>query len=172
MGNAPVGVAFFQNDLVGVTSQKDSSVSSNGKCSGSLRIANYKTMQLGTAIPIKPGCDAVRVVVGAKYIYVSSRSDNKIIKIDKSDTNKRQAIAVGPNPVGMGLAPGNRLIVAASNRFSDAPGEINVVDTTTGKMIARIPGLKFPRGVAISPDGKTAAVTYYLGDAVELLHLG
>ena len=111
-------------------------------------------------------------------MYVSSRSANKIIKIDRYNDKTKWAFPVGTNPVGMGLAKGSRLVVAASNRFvpgtqikSDAPGEINVIDTTTGKMLARIPGLRFPRGVTISPDGLTAAVTYHYSGAAELVHL-
>jgi DNA-binding beta-propeller fold protein YncE len=174
-GSAPVGVSFFPGDrnYVAFTNQSDTSIPKFGEsCSGSLRIANFRTGKVENTIPVSPGCNAVRVVIGSRYMYVSSRSANKIIKIDRFDDKTKWAFPVGPNPVGMGLAKGNRLVVAASNRFSDAPGEINVLDTTTGKMIARIPGLKFPRGVAISPDGLTAAVTYYSSDAVELVHLG
>jgi DNA-binding beta-propeller fold protein YncE len=173
-GSAPVGVSFFPGDrnYVAFTNQSDTSIPKFGdSCSGSLRIANFRTGKVENTIPVSPGCDAVRVVIGSRYMYVSSRSANKIIKIDRFDDKTKWAFPVGPNPVGMGLAKGNRLVVAASNRFSDAPGEINVLDTTTGKMIARIPGLKFPRGVVTSPDGLTAAVTYYSSGAVELVHL-
>ena len=174
-GSAPVGVSFFpgpSNDFVAFTNQSDPSVTKFGpSCSGSLRIANFRTLKVEKTIPVSPGCNAVRVVVGARYMYVSSRSANKIIKIDRYNADKKQDIPVGPNPVGLQLAPGNRLIVAASNRYSEGPGEINVVDTSRLKVIARIQGLKFPRGVAVSPDGKTAAVTYHRSAAVELLHL-
>jgi hypothetical protein len=173
-GGAPVGVSFFpekDSELVAFTNQSDKTIAKYGRrCSGSVRIANYRTLEIEKTIPMNPGCSAVRVVVGQTHMYVSSRSDNKIIKIDRSNYDQKTAYPVGPNPVGIGIANGNKLIVAASNRFGgDSPGEINVVNTDTGNVDARIPGLKFPRGVAISPDGSVAAVTYFHGAAVEIV---
>jgi YVTN family beta-propeller protein len=174
-GSGPVGVAFFPGtNYVAFTNQSDRTVTKfgpNKSCSGSLRIANWKTGKVESTVPMDPGCDAVRVVVGAKFMYVSSRSADKIVKIDRFNSTKKQEIAVGPSPVGLQLVKGGRLIVAASNRFKpNDPGEINVVDTTTNRVAARIPGLKFPRGVAVSPAGTTAAVTYFKSGAVELVH--
>jgi DNA-binding beta-propeller fold protein YncE len=171
-GSAPVGISFFpekNSNLVAFTNQSDGDVSKVGGCSGSLRIANFRTMEIEEIIPIAPGCDAVRVVIDGAYMYVSSRSDNKIIRINRSNRELRVAFPVGPNPVGIAVV-GRKLIVAASNRFDkNSPGEINILDASTGKIDARIPGLAFPRGVAVSPDGSVAAITYFAGGAVELV---
>jgi hypothetical protein len=174
-GSAPVGISFFPGryeNMMAFTSQSDPDAKVPGsKCSGSVRVADIKTMKIIKTIPV--GCDPVRIAVGKNYFYVTSRGNDKVIKITKGkDNSARTEISVGKAPVGIKLTPDERYaIVAASNRFDPkGTGEINVVDTETLK-VTRIPGLKFPRGVAVNSTGTMAAVTYYNSAAVELVSL-
>lgn len=174
-GSAPVGASFFPDsvnggrDLVAFTNQSDATVPKVGECSGSVRVANFRTAKLVKTIPA--GCSPVRIAVGDKYMFVTSRGDDKVIGIDRNDERKGIVVPVGPNPVGIRLASnGRHMVVAASNRFDAADGEINVIDTQT-LAVKRIPGLKFPRGVAVDPSGNFAAVTYYKSAVVELVNV-
>lgn len=173
-GSATVGVSFYppgQPDLVAITSESDKTAKRPGsQCSGSVRVSNFRTMKPVKTIPV--GCEAVRVAIGDNDIFVTSRADNKVIVVNRGNSDKQTEIPTGPNPVGIKLVPNSPyLIVAASNRYGNGNGEINVINTTTSKVVTRIPGLKFPRSVAVSSDGALAAVTYFNSDAVELLNI-
>lgn len=173
-GSATVGVSFYppgQPDLVAITSESDNSVKRpGGNCSGSVRVSNYKTMKLVKTIPV--GCEPVRIAVGSDNIFVTSRANNKVIAVNRSNNDKRVDIPTGPNPVGIKLVPNSPYaIVAASNRYGNANGEINVINTRLSKVVTRIPGLNFPRSVAVSSNGALAAVSYFKSGAVELLNI-
>jgi DNA-binding beta-propeller fold protein YncE len=129
---------------------------------------------------VAAGCSPVRLVTDqSNKTYVSARSQNEIIVLDNksllSKTSQSPVVSnvpVGPAPVGIKLARNNTvLVVASSNRFDpNGYGQINLIDTRTN-MLNTLPALKFPREIAVSPDGNTAVVTNYSSDSLEVIHL-
>jgi len=72
------------------------------------------------------------------------------------------------SPVEMALSPNRqRLYVVCQSS-----GELRVVDTTNGKLIATIPVGHMPRGIALSPDGAQIYVTDANDDAVAVIDAG
>ena len=196
-GINPIGFTFFKNadnhQLVSFTSSRASADSVNIPLgcgpSGNLAMGTVTVADLTVAQRDPPssilnvvaaGCSPVRLVTDqSNKTYVSARSQNEIIVLDNksllSKTSQSPVVSnvpVGPAPVGIKLARNNTvLVVASSNRFDpNGYGQINLIDTRTN-MLNTLPALKFPREIAVSPDGNTAVVTNYSSDSLEVIHL-
>lgn len=96
--------------------------------------------------------------------YAASRGDDSIAVIDVRSGTVPTTIPVGDEPVGVALSEdGSRLFVAES-----ADASVSVIDTTTNERIASVTaGASLlgdsVHGVAVSPDGRTLAVTVRAG---------
>jgi hypothetical protein len=59
-------------------------------------------------------------------------------------------------------------VVANSNRFGAAPGDIAVLDAASGRVLAHFTAGRFPRNVAAAPNGQ-AFVSDFGSNDIEVL---
>ncbi|KAF2097680.1 hypothetical protein NA57DRAFT_56870 [Rhizodiscina lignyota] len=124
------------------------------------------------------GCGDVRVAVhpDGKTVWVTARESNHLLAFDaaklpsKPDEALLASVQVGNLPVGLIFARGGtRIVTADSNRYN-TPGAISglsAVDVqaalhgSNNSVLGRINTGKFPRELAISPNGRTILVSDY-----------
>lgn len=94
-----------------------------------------------------------------KTIYITEYTANGKLHLFSSVTGKRiKSITLGAYPVAIAVnKQGTRAWVA--NRFSN---DMSVVDLQKQKEIVRLPMVREPKSLALSPDGKLLAVGNYL----------
>jgi DNA-binding beta-propeller fold protein YncE/mono/diheme cytochrome c family protein len=71
-------------------------------------------------------------------------------------------VSVAPDAWGLGVTPDAKRAVVTSAWAA----EVSVIDIDAGKVIAKFPVAREPRGVAIAADGKTAFVSHLVGTAL------
>ncbi len=135
-------------------------------CSGTLNVVDVATLTKTASVPA--GCCPVRVASNGERVFVTARGEDRVKVLDKALQPVGQ-IPTGPAPVGIALA-GNVLVVTASNRFSEDPGFVHFFDANTFKEIAKLEAQKFPRGVAVAPDG-LVVVTNFKSDTLLITEL-
>jgi YVTN family beta-propeller protein len=97
----------------------------------------------------------------------SGYDTSTVYRIDVKTLAVDQVIAVGVVPKFLEVSPdGRRLVVSNWCSYSDS-----VIDTATGKEIARVPTGPYPRGIAISPDSKIAYIAVMGGTYIRELDL-
>ena len=93
------------------------------------------------------------------YLYVTEYAPNgKLHILSPANGKKSGSIALGMYPAALCVnKQGTRAYVA--NRFSN---DLSVIDLTKGKEIKRLPMVREPKSLALSPDEKLLAVGNYL----------
>ena len=88
--------------------------------------------------------------------YVSNQ-DNGVTVIDLASLKPVKTIDVGgKGPRGIAVTPDGKLLLSANQHT----GDVSVVDTSDDRVVRRIPIGKNPEFLRVSPDGRTAFVTY------------
>ncbi len=131
---------------------------------------------------VNAGCSPVREAVSSDghTVYVTARGDDNVLVFDAAALEHdpdhaflRSMETNGQAPVGLGLFDHDRkLLVANSNRFSNAPGNATVIDLTDPAKPTFLQTIKtgyFPRNITVSPDGRSLLLTVFLEDQVMLL---
>jgi DNA-binding beta-propeller fold protein YncE len=143
---------------------------------------------------IPSGYAPVRVMASSdgKVVWVTSRESNALIAYDakKLDSNSSSTdgtaallatVQVGTSPIDLAFARNEtRIITTDSNRwlYPGAVTGLSVVDVeaalagragNSSGVLGRIPTGTFPRGLALSPDGKTMLVTLYEGGQIQAI---
>jgi YVTN family beta-propeller protein len=104
-----------------------------------------------------------------KTVYVCNRFNHEVAFIDLDTRKVRQRIAVPREPVAAALTPDGGFLFVANHLHAGradldvVASSVTVIDTKAGRVAKEIPfvnGSGLLRGVAISPDGKHAAVTH------------
>jgi YVTN family beta-propeller protein len=172
-GSAPVGLAFVDPHTVLATVQTDARFPDDACPSGKGGVVvKIDTKAMSVVQTARAGCQPVRVAAsGGGTVYVSSRSTNRVIIMDAASLAVKGQVEVGPAPVGLKHAAGNRLVVAASNRFGSSAGRIDIVGLDTGVVEKSLLALKFPRDVAVSPDGSLAVVANYNSSKLSVIDI-
>ncbi|MCL4180376.1 MAG: cell surface protein [Verrucomicrobia bacterium] len=122
---------------------------------------------------IPAGHTAMAPILSAdeQRLYVCNRFNHDVSVIDLGSQAEIQRIRVSREPVAAALAPDGRHLLVANhiyNAVTDGPGVgavVSVIDVTTLEVIKQIKlarGSGLLRGIAVSPDGKYAAVTHLL----------
>lgn len=101
-------------------------------------------------------------------LYVCNRFDHDISVIDTAAGTELRRIAVEREPVAAAMTPDGKTLVVANHLHAGAANTIHagakvtLVDTASGKVKheALGEGTSLMRGVAVSPDGRFAAVTH------------
>ena len=104
-----------------------------------------------------------------KTLYVCNRFNNDLSVIDVETGDERHRIRVEREPVAAAITPDGKLLVVANHLSVNQAADphrgavVSVIDTATRAVVGKIPltlGASLLRGVAISPDGRLAAVTH------------
>jgi YVTN family beta-propeller protein len=102
-------------------------------------------------------------------LYVCNRFDNDVSVIDLAAGREAARVPVEREPVAAAITPDGRCLVVANHLHAGrsdhlhAQAVVSVIDTTAGRVVKNIPlglGATLLRGVAMSPDGRFAAVTF------------
>lgn len=131
------------------------------------------------------GCTPTRVAVSpdGRTVWVTARGSNALLGRSTSRLLAKPSSAlivdvrVGEEPVGLALFDhGHRALVADSNRSGRGRGELSILDTAHASGHHPAPGAlpagRFPREIAIEPDGHTARVTNFGSGQLEIVDLG
>jgi YVTN family beta-propeller protein len=106
-----------------------------------------------------------------RTLYVCNRFNNDVSVLDLPGRREIARIAVSREPVAAALTPDGRWLLVANhlqNGRADVPNvaaAVSVIDTTANRLAKTIVlpnGCGLLRGVAVSPDGRVAAVTHVL----------
>lgn len=127
------------------------------------------------------GCNPVRVLLssGDETAFVTARGSNAVLAFDTQGLRPLGEVKVGPSPVGMALSrDGQTLFVADSDRFSGVEAKpmlvvVDVGQVRQGQMTA-VRSLKvgrFPREMAVSPDGANLALGDFGGGDLLLMKI-
>jgi len=123
---------------------------------GRMYVSNYSMYGAGFG---KPGFDLCKS---------SDKIDRSFVyEIDTKTLRKTDVIRVGEVPKYLAVTPNGRYLLVGNWCSWD----ISVVDLKKGKEIRRIPAGVAPRGIAFSPNSKTAYVTLVGGDRVLVIDM-
>lgn len=137
---------------------------------GTLRLADLDKMKLVKMIPV--GCTLSRISKRGGTVLACLRDEASVAAVSMADNRIVARIPVGIKPVGIKHALGGRVaVVACSNRDTPDPGDIRIIDAVRNTPLLTLAAGKFPRDVAVSPDGKTAVVTEFMSGSFQVLHL-
>jgi len=107
----------------------------------------------------------------SRTLYVCNRFNNDVSVIDLTEGREVARIAVSREPVAAALTPDGRWLLVANllqTGRADVPNAaaaVSVIDTTANRVAKTIVlpnGSGLLRGIAVSPDGRVAAVTHVL----------
>jgi DNA-binding beta-propeller fold protein YncE len=107
-----------------------------------------------------------------RTLYVCNRFNNEVQFLDLTTGRTAARVAVRREPVAMDRTPdGKHLIVANHLPHGRSDAEhvaavVSVIDVAAGRVCKELPlpnGSTLLRGIAVSPDGKFAAVTHLVG---------
>src|SRR5208283_3722988 len=130
-------------------------------------------------VPVRSHPFGVAVSPDGKKVYVANNSDDNVSVIDTATKNITGTVPIGIDPAGyfpfgVAVSPdGERVYVTNTykgcvtktckgrkhsnkeeNHFS-----VHVIDTATNTVTDTVPVGSFPKGIAVSPDGKKVYVT-------------
>lgn len=143
-----------------------------GVADGSVAVIDLPGGKVSATLPAGHSPTSPVVSPNGKTLYVCNRFKNNVLVIDLGTKKEVAQIAVNRQPVAAAITPDGKSLVVANHLPavpSDADhvsGTVSIIDTATRKVVASITlpnGSTDLRGVAVSPDGKYAAVTHILG---------
>jgi YVTN family beta-propeller protein len=122
---------------------------------------------------IMVGHTAMAPVLSAdeRRLYVCNRFENSVSVLDLTTGTEIERVPVSREPVAAALTSDGRHLLVANhlhNAVTDGPGVaavVSVIDTTSLRLVRQIQlarGSGLLRGIAVSPDGRYAAVTHLL----------
>ncbi len=154
----PTGFAISENGLI------------YGTCAGYkgfISVIDLTNGTIKTNLPARPGACAPLLNPATHQLFVCNQFDHSLSVFDLSGGQELKRIPVGREPVAAALTPNGRGLVVA-NLLADGPADaavttvsiIDAVSLTLRTNLALPSGGILPRGVAISPDGRWAAVAH------------
>lgn len=112
-----------------------------------------------------------------KTAWVSDMARKRVYRIDTTTMTITRTIQVGSNPNTIVLSPDNSLLIVSCRgpnspagylKRSLIPGEVHIIETSTGNTRAVLTGGNQPTGLALSPDGRILAFSNFLDHEVEV----
>jgi YVTN family beta-propeller protein len=169
-GNDPPSVLTPAAGVVGGCAGK--AYVTNG--SGSVSVIDTATGKVSAPIPVGGSLGGVAFTPDGRHAYVTrskiaddNSPDGTVSVIDTATGVVSATIDVAA-PTGIAITPDGTHAYVTNNDGNQRSGWVSVIDTATGKVSAPIPvgGSPhggYPSGVAITPDGTHAYVTYFAG---------
>ena len=136
---------------------------------------------------VAAGCNPVRVIssTDGRVVWVTARASNSLLAFSAARLRTDPAhalladVTVGELPVGLALVRnGTRIVVADSNRFTDAGASaslavVDVSDALKGRpaLFGYLPAGGFPRQMAVEQGGRTLLVTNFDSSQLESVNV-
>jgi DNA-binding beta-propeller fold protein YncE len=188
---APVGVAVSRDGrwLYATSELAPGSNPLLPTAHGTLSVIDVKRAETDPARSVvataTAGCTPVRAAVSpdGQTVWVTARGSNALLGFSTARLLTRptgaliSVVRVGREPVGLALFDhGARALVADSNRSGRGLGELSIVGTwpTPGgrpSLLGAAPAGRFPRDIAIQPNGRTALVTSFGSGQLQIIDL-
>jgi DNA-binding beta-propeller fold protein YncE len=137
---------------------------------------------------IAAGCSPVRVIVSAdgRVVWVTARESNELLAfsagklLDDPAHALLASVPVGSLPVGLALvADGRQVVVADSNRFQTSAAHPSLTVVSVAAALANRPAIlgtirtgRFPREMALEPNGDTLLVSNAASEQLEAVAVG
>jgi len=132
-------------------------------------VIDTATGKVSARITVGHGPYGVAFTPDGTHAYVTNSADGTVSVIDTATGVVSPPVGVGVSPFGVAFTPdGTQAYVASVGDGSQGSGTVSVIDTATGVVSAPIvvggsPYGGYPEGLAITPDGTHAYVTYFAG---------
>jgi serine/threonine protein kinase/DNA-binding beta-propeller fold protein YncE len=149
-----------------------------GPLEGTLSVVNTDMAETSPATAVRStvraGCSPARIVTSSdgSTVWVTARDSNTLLGFSASKLISEPAkalvarVRVGPQPIGLTLARGGKLIVVADSNYSDDHhrGSLAVVDTAKAMngqpaLLGYVPAGGQPRQLTVAAGGATILVT-------------
>lgn len=184
----PVGLAFSPD---GRWLYSTSEASAARGQIGTLTVISVPTAESDPAASVvsrvAAGCNPVRVIssTDGRVVWVTARASNSLLAFSAARLRTDPAhalladVRVGELPVGLALVRnGTRIVVADSNRFTDAGASaslavVDVSDALKGRpaLFGYLPAGRFPRQLAVEQGGQTLLVTNFDSSQLESVNV-
>jgi YVTN family beta-propeller protein len=176
VGGQTTGVALSPDGRTALVT--DSEV---GNASGVLAVVDTATASVTARITVGSGPSGVVFSPDARLAYVADTGYVGAGNIDVVDLRRgivTDSVPVGKQPAGLTLnGDGSRLYVIDATLYlplplpptPTLPGDVDIIDTRSLKVIATVPVGVAPLFASMSPSGQTLAVGDYGSNAVTLL---
>ena len=184
----PVGLAFSPD---GRWLYSTSEASAARGQVGTLTVISVPTAESDPAASVvsrvAAGCNPVRVIssTDGRVVWVTARASNSLLAFSAARLRTDPAhalladVRVGELPVGLALVRnGTRIVVADSNRFTDAGASaslavVDVSDALKGRpaLFGYLPAGGFPRQMAVERGGRTLLVTNFDSSQLESVNV-
>ncbi|MFQ5712871.1 MAG: YncE family protein [Candidatus Scalinduaceae bacterium] len=132
----------------------------------SVTLINARSQKVIGEIPVEVQPEASVVSRDGRTVYVCNAESDNVSVIDISSKSVKESIKVGDWPCSIKLSKdGSKAYVACSGNMWNS---IDIIDTSRNKKVGEIKTSHYgPRDIAISPDGKSAAI---INDTVGSTH--
>jgi DNA-binding beta-propeller fold protein YncE len=193
LGLAPVGMAvspdgrWLYATSEATPTSKPSAVGNQGTLTV-IDLARAETDPAASVVAtVAAGCNPVRVITSAdgQQVWVTARESDDLLCFSAAALRTDPAralmavVRVGEAPVGLVLVKNDSLVVVAdSNRFAaaGATSDLSVVDVAAAlagrsAVVGSIPAGKFPREMALEPDGQRLLVSNYASGQLEAVSI-
>jgi DNA-binding beta-propeller fold protein YncE len=195
LGVAPVGLAVSPDGRwLYATSEAASGESLSSPTLGAqgtlsvISLARAQTDPAGSVVSaVDAGCSPVRVITSAdgSVVWVTARGSDRLLGFSAARLRTDPAralvtsVEVGEAPVGLALVDGGtRIVVADSNRFSQAGAAATLAVVSVPAALAGHPALLgylraggFPREMALEPGGRTLLVSNFASQQLEAVDI-
>ncbi len=188
LGIHPVGMTISPHgrSMYAVTEIAGAGAAAPGQ--GALNVIDLRRAETDPAgaveTTVSAGCDTARVAVSpdGRTVWATARGSNVVLgwsaaKLAGDPAHALIAVVrVGQSPVGLAFADPDRLVVSDSDRFR-TPGRttgLTVLDVGAAEqgrpaVLGTIVAGRFPREMALSPDGRTLLVGNFDSQQVEVV---
>ena len=163
---ATPAIARDSNSLMDISTDGRLLACSN-RDGGTVSIVDLKTLKKLRETPVGTHPEGVAFVGNTHTLAVAVYNDDNVTLLD-ADTGKITArISVFDEPYGVvSNAKGTRIYVTL-----EFPGRIAEIDPAKSKVLRQLPGGRFPRGLALSPDGQTLYTAEYYSARVNAVNV-
>jgi len=159
----------------GASADRGVYVSNNGQSGGDGSLAAFNgddgvlTTLAGSPLPAGEDANGVAVSPDARHVYVANTGEDTIggykVKGDGSLSAIGDTPTGGNQPTGLGFTPDGKFLLATNRDSTDAVPSVSVFAVADDGTLTLVPaspvsiGIKDPRAVVVSPDGRFAYVT-------------
>jgi predicted alpha-1,2-mannosidase len=122
------------------------------------------TLVPATPIPVQANPDGIAMSPDGSTVYVTCQGAdaNSVVPINTATNTAGTPIPVGQVPLGIAVSPNGKDAYVADYGSDN----VDVIDLSSGTVVATIPVGSEPYGVAVTPDGSTVYVSNYGDDTV------
>ncbi len=157
--------------------------------SGNVSVIDTVNNTVTATVPVKSHPFGIAVSPDGTKVYVANNGDDNVSVIDTATKNITSTVPIGIDPAGyfpfgIAVSPGGERVYVTNtykgcatktckgrkhSNKEDNHFSVHVIDTATNTVTDTVPVGSFPKGIAVSPDGKKVYVTNSWNDNVSVI---